>query len=146
MNYSYLVVMLREQTPVLHLTGELGGSVELDLERYVDIGEGDWTGFYDWLRSPTGAILGVRYWPFEGTAFLCQALAGLPYVVVDQERRGLEVYFSSDRDFDPQNSGDQEFGDNRVFQSEPGEYALSFATRAIEETELSALRVRVDDD
>jgi hypothetical protein len=93
---------------------------------YEDQGFGDFTGFYDWLRNAEGRVIGVRYLPADELEFLCNAIAQLPYVVVDPQINSIELYFSDDRSIDESVSNDQEFGDNRLFKSASGTFALSF--------------------
>jgi hypothetical protein len=93
---------------------------------YEDQGFGDFTGFYDWLRNTKGRVIGVRYLPADELQFLCNSVAQLPYVVVDSQIKSIELYFSDDRSIDESASNDQEFGDNRLFKSTSGTFALSF--------------------
>ena len=98
---------------------------------YEDQGFGDFTGFYDWLRNTKGRVIGVRYLPADELDFLCNAVAQLPYVVVDWRIKSIELYFSGDRSVDEGASNDQEFGDNRLFKSASGTFALSFNASAV---------------
>ncbi|HKP03478.1 MAG TPA: hypothetical protein VJU77_08980 [Chthoniobacterales bacterium] len=79
----------------------------------VDSKLGDWTGFYDWLRTDTGAIVGVRYWPFEKTEFLVRPAVASSDIVVDP-RGALLVFFGREEHFDDKLSDDQAFEESRV--------------------------------
>jgi hypothetical protein len=103
-----------------------GGSFAYDASQYEDQGFGDFTGFYDWLRNSEGSVIGVRYLPAHELDFLCNAVADLPYVEVDWKIKSIALYFSDDRGVDESTSNDQEFGDNKLFKSASGTFALSF--------------------
>lgn len=99
---------------------------------YVDQGYGDLAGFYDWLRNSEKHIIGVRYLPDDELNSLRIAITHLPYVLTHTKQNGIEVYFSDERCFVESFSDDQDFGNNRVYRSETGRFALSFnADRAI---------------
>jgi hypothetical protein len=112
---------------------------------YHDRGYGDSTGFYDWLRNYAGAVIGVRYWPFEDTEFLCEALASLPYVAVAADKTYLDIYFSDDRRFDPERSCDQDIGASKVFSADGAGWALAFDTAALDRADLRSLMAAVSD-
>jgi hypothetical protein len=97
--------------------------------RYTDQGYGDFTGFYDWLRTPRGLVIGVRYYPVQEVEFLCKLAAHLSYVEIDPKTRIVTLYFSEDRGVEPSLSADQDFGDNQVYKSDAGEYGISFNAR-----------------
>src|SRR5947208_10883942 len=80
---------------------------------FVDLLLGDWTGFYDWLRTDGGAIVGVRYWPFEKTEFLLRTVARRSGIVEDT-RGALLVFFGGEREFNEELSDDQAFEESRV--------------------------------
>ena len=105
---------------------------------YRDQGYGDWTGFYDWLRSAPDSVIGVRYWPFENTRFLADVVCSLPYVKVPEDGSCLEIYFSRGR-VQARASDDQSFGSNRIFCSEEGGWAISFDTTGLSATEVLSL-------
>ena len=49
---------------------------------YREIGLGDLTGFYDWLRRSNGELLGARYWPSEPNGPLFEAARSLTYTKI----------------------------------------------------------------
>lgn len=98
---------------------------------YEDQGFGDFTGFYDWLRNSKGSVIGVRYLPAHELEFFCNAVAHLPYVEIDWQIKSIALYFSDDRSIDESTSNDQEFGDNKLFKSASGRFALSFNVRQV---------------
>lgn len=106
--------------------------------KYRDIGNGDWNGFYDWLRGPDSRLLGVRYWPFDERQFLFSVLPQHSYLSMESGK-SIKVYFSDRRDFAEEISADQEFGNDIVFVSENGEYAISFSTKLLSESDIHTL-------
>ena len=124
-----LIVMLRKEL-VLAAASQCPNEVFVcQGARYIDQGYGDFTGFYDWLRTAGGLVIGVRYYPVQEVEFLCTLTEPLPYVEIDPQTRILTLYFSEDRGVEPSISADQDFGDNKVYKSETGEYGLSFNAR-----------------
>lgn len=99
-------------------------------KEYRDAGFGEWTGFYDWLRAPDGALLGVRYWLDTSTEFLEVYARNLSYVSVDPSR-SIEVYFSDRRAFEPRLSADQAFLYDALFRAADGEYAIAFGAEEL---------------
>lgn len=134
-----LVVGLSRQ-PVVVLAPECPEqSVRIVGQRYRASESGEFTGLYDWLRGSKGQVLGVRYWPFETTAFLCNILADLPYVVIADDRAYMEIYFTAERAIDAERSRDQDFGTSKVFTVDGAAWALAFDTVALNALELHSL-------
>jgi len=116
-------------------------TVQIGDRAYRDQGYGDWTGFYDWLRTSPEKIVGVRYWPFHNTRFLVADLSVRQYVLAQQDKACLEVYFSpTDQRIDLMASDDQAFGSNRVFCSQADGWAISFDTTGLSTSELHSIR------
>lgn len=91
--------------------------------------------FYDWLRNAEGDLLGVRCYP--GGESLSSA-AELEYVKArhcSPEHCGLEIFFSEDREFEPEHSGDQQFTYNDPFQSKHGESIIAFGSEVLSESD-----------
>ena len=97
---------------------------------YKDAGFGNWTAFYDWLRSSDSALLGVRYWLREDLNFLGENVKDRDYVEVEAGRQ-IEVYFSRGGQVDQRLSCDQEFLYDAVFRSLDGTYAIGFGMEAL---------------
>jgi len=121
------------------LVGEapMGGFAVGD-RSYHDIGGTDMGGVYDWLRAPSGRLLGVRFWPLLDFEFPVHLVGHLDYVVRDD--KSLDVYFAADRQVDPNRSNDQDFGDNMIFAAEEGELVITFGTRWLSDEDLASLR------
>jgi hypothetical protein len=143
----YFLVALRHR-PALALSAECPTRVlTLDHKVYQDVGHGEWTGFYDWLRDPCGDIVGVRYWPFEDVQLPldlgASATLASPALVVSPDGAKAEVYFTTSRQVVPADSADQDFGCSKVFAAADGELAICFDVSALTDTELASLRAAV---
>src|SRR6266536_1010926 len=73
-----LVVALTSRFHLL-LTEYVGVEVAVEGVVFRETDSLDFTGFYDWLRSTDGRLLGVRYSPFDGFATgLLESVAAKP--------------------------------------------------------------------
>lgn len=111
---------------------------EVGETKYTDVGLGDWTGFYDWLRSSEGVLLGVRYWPADANDALFENAGSVAYASIGTAGY-LEIYFSQEGPSDPRRSNDQEFQYDAVFRSAEGEWAIVFDTAALTPSDLAQL-------
>lgn len=130
-------MLLRPQLALAKdLTWPLQGFA-VDNTEYHDVGLGEWTGFYDWLRDSDGGLLGVRYWLNSGTEFLVSHTQTLPYV--SRASNHIEIYFSERRVVDPKLSCDQAFLYDALFRSSHEEYAIAFGTEDLSRVDLEKL-------
>jgi hypothetical protein len=140
MRRQCLLVVLRPQLALAkNLQWPLQGFV-LDGSSYRDVGFGDWTGFYDWLRDANENVLGVRYWLRDDTEFLVGYAKGLGYVQADQPSHYIEIYFSQRREIVPKLSSDQDFLYDSVFRSDDGVYAIGFGIGGLSELDMRSLQ------
>lgn len=98
----------------------------------------DFIGFYDWIRSISGQVLGVRETLSEEFEKLARSIPTPPYVRREEDPIRLEFFFSEERDSDPVASSDQDFLMNRLMRSERGEFALTFGIDAEVEEDIVA--------
>ena len=103
---------------------------------YLPVGP-EWSGFYDWLRSERGFVLGIRYHPNEDTNFLLKDAAGLSYATVGPYE-DLCIFFGEDRAFDPAQSQDQDFAYDQVYSSAAGS-AICFSAENLSAAQLDEL-------
>lgn len=99
-------------------------------------------GFYDWLRCLNGAVIGVRWFPYEDHALRGKRttyLRTLKGITVDEDRLGLTVFFSEARAVDEPRSCDQDFLENNLFFTADGKCAISFSTDSLSEKERDSL-------
>jgi hypothetical protein len=102
-----------------------GGIVEISGVKYYEAKINDWLGFYDWLRTKGGEVIGVRLTVDSDSD---ERVLFLNYegVVVDKDRRTVHIWFTTSRGYDETISDDQDFGGNRPFRSQTGAVALTF--------------------
>lgn len=107
------------------------GTFFLDQVAFRNMGYGDMTGFYDWLRTNEGRVIGVAYQPLVDTGGdeLISRIARLDYARNSPGRNGVEVFFGREREFCEDKSADQDFFENRVYLSDDNVLAVSFDTR-----------------
>jgi hypothetical protein len=105
---------------------------------YEDAGFGNWTAFYDWLRSSDSSLLGVRYWLRDDLHFLGDSVKNKDYAEVEAGRQ-IEIYFSGRREVDQNLSCDQEFLYDAVFCSSDGTYAIGFGMEGLTEADIDHL-------
>ncbi|HEY1270216.1 MAG TPA: hypothetical protein VGH16_23365 [Candidatus Binatia bacterium] len=126
-----------EKQPLLLLSNTTA-KVTIDSTEYLQVTDYDWTGFFDWLRSASGEVIGVRYYAFEEFRFVFKAIPDIPNVLVTGYS-AAEFYFGENRQFDPWNSCDQAFGENEVYSSRDGKVAIAFGTSHLNAAERKSL-------
>ena len=62
-------------------------------------------------------------------------------VYVPDDKPFLEIYFSKNHNFDPELSVDQDFGDNKVYLSDEGDYLITFGVENLSESEFNTLQL-----
>ncbi len=125
---AYLAVRLSKNVApaVVWLTASPTQELTMGTCRFVDAGLGDWLGFYDWLRSSDGAVIGVRLWLDEPNGHITDIERCLG-VQWSPDSRSLRVFFTSEIQFSESLSDDQDFGGNRLFIGQ-GSFVLTFNT------------------
>lgn len=127
---NIILVVLKSTLEIVQLN-DLSHKIILDGQEFTKKIKGDFLGFYDWLKNKEGNIIGLRYFLFEDYQFIIDDLALLHvnYLEIDSAVRYnsiLYIYFSEEKDFIDKVSNDQLFGDNCIYKSELGEYAITF--------------------
>jgi hypothetical protein len=91
------------------------------------------TGHYDWLRSVSGEILGVRYWPFDDEIHkdsvkrLFEKCSLLKYTILDPNLQYVSILFQErGQEIVESLSNDQDLGDNGIYENNNGQMALCF--------------------
>jgi len=124
---EFALVVLPRSRPayLIPRIGIHGNSIEIDGALYVQTKAADWQGFYDWMRTRRGTVVGVRLWLDEDgdkrlLAVQCDG------VEIDATRGLVQIWFTRERECDEGQSDDQDFGGNRLFRSFDGSLALTF--------------------
>jgi hypothetical protein len=100
---------------------------------------GDWTGFYDFLRTNENMVIGIRYAPLVDDSTFLKTLVQKAYVKL-LPNSSVELYFSNDHSFVPELSDDQRFGENMLLRSKEGAYAITFGIEQLNPLELAQIR------
>ena len=122
------VVLSPHALPKLYpLAEEPEEEMDLDGQKFKDSGLGDWQGFYDWLRTSSGKVIGVQQWLDEPHVHV-GALARCRNVVLPSHQASLLIFFENERAFNTELSNDQDFGSNRLLLGQDA-FALTFCAR-----------------
>ena len=137
--HESLLVVLSEPLSIFPLEGSVGQTIAIGGKRFKDSGLGDWVGFYDWLRTMSGVIVGVRTWLLDdpGVEEIRRQLGKNSAVQLCGKE--VRVFFSDDREFDDSKSADQGFGIHKVMSSD-GLLALTYDLDFLTVEELAMLR------
>jgi hypothetical protein len=135
---EFLLVVFRPELTLALLEVQPPSGFAIAGATYRVVPTDDYAGFYDWLRSRTGRIIGVRYWLQDGSVLT--ALSRRAYVHVPPDRRCIEIFFGKSRESDEARSNDQAFGGVSHFVADSGEWAISFETYFLEPAEIQAIR------
>jgi hypothetical protein len=138
-----LFVYLHERGPRVEVAESLS-------EPLTPLVEGDFTGFYDWLRPSQGTVIGVRYRLLEDAdpdkvrQELLSAVEGLTYVISNAANATIELFFGSERSYLPALSCDQAFGGNELLRAASGAVMLTFDAETLTPDELDSILSLVD--
>ncbi|MBI4854830.1 MAG: hypothetical protein HY819_23780 [Acidobacteria bacterium] len=141
-NTSNILVVLLFVKPKLLILEDCPKTFSVDNIKYQDIYNSDWTGFYDWKRDLTGNIIGVTHFTFTDYDFTKCIRTPLENSlnVSFQEGSIIDIYFSTKILSEVDTSGEQLFGDNRIYISDKGNYAISFVLSYLTDDELHSLQ------
>jgi hypothetical protein len=130
----FIVLGLR---PWVHSsTAEAKEEIELDGEKYT-LQERE-VGFYDFLRNRQKGLIGLRFSFFSREKILKDA-ADLDYVYIDPKRQYMEVYLKDYRSA-ADGPAEQAFGDDALWRSSQGTYALQVGTAELSDGDMDVLR------
>ena len=133
-----LIVALRPKLGLALTQSWPVADLSIDGDLYRPVGP-EWSGFYDWLRDGSGALLGVRYNATEATRFILDRSKTLDYAEVGSYD-DVAIFFTPSRAFDPDQSDDQDLLYDQVFVSDSGrDIAICFATDNLADSQLEAL-------
>jgi hypothetical protein len=139
---EFVIAITLDAPPRIHSIPKGAAEFHFSGDRFVDVGLGPHNGFYDFLRSRGGEILGVRYLPSPDAEVLLTVVpehGGLRFAN-DGQVRVLLIFWGENRDFDPETSSDQYFGDNAVYRGEDsGKLAIAFAVDLLSPVERASL-------
>jgi hypothetical protein len=126
---EFVIAVVLDRSPQMVVVPKEASGFDISGDHFDDVGLGVLNGFYDFLRSGSGAIIGVRYLPYPDAEFVLNEVPlGDGLRVANEGSEGvLLIFWGDDQTFDPSTSSDQYFGDNTVYRSKrTGRLALSF--------------------
>lgn len=112
-----VVILSEDKRPRLEemkIPEDVSSPIVLDGDTFTDSGNGEWLGFYDWLRDHDGFVIGVRQ-------KIDEEIQSFPFGAdfqgtdMDKSRRLVTIYFYESTNYDEGLSCDQEFGNNRLY-------------------------------
>jgi len=136
-----LLIVTVSPAPGVKLISWPTSRVSINDENFEDIGAGDTNGFYDFLRTPQGRIVGVRFAPFVEHSDICDSATqgeGLR-ITGTAPTASVELYWGSDRQYSENRSADQFMDYNYIFRGPSRTYAITFGFSHLEETEINDL-------
>ena len=86
-----------------------------------------WLGFYDWLRTENGEVIGVHLQPDDGEIEK-EILSFLLPLNGGNSERSIYIFFGKERKFDQALSDDADFGGNFILRGTKGTLAITFNT------------------
>jgi hypothetical protein len=133
-----VAVLLSSPIRCARVDEELGETLMVAGSVYETCGS-EWIGFYDWLRSSEGTLLGVRSWLAPQDVVHLRAVAGSNPCLELGAKQDLKIWLSRNHEHDEWMSADQSLGTHRLMRSGNGSYALVYGIKASMERELFAL-------
>lgn len=127
-----IVVLCRQRLPRLFRVNKqlLGTTFEFDGERFDEITNDDFFGFYNWLRPDEGKIIGLHLLQdaSEDRDLGVSGMMGVETISPPEweGEKDLKILFGSETESDERLSLDQDFGDNGIFHGSNGSVALLF--------------------
>ena len=103
MEHESVVAVILESRPHLHVIPKGAAHFDCSTDHFEDVGLGSHNGFYDFLRSRSGAVLGLRYLPSPDAEVVLAGVSGDGGLRFsdDGQMRVLLIFWGEDRDFDP---------------------------------------------
>jgi len=135
---EFVIAVVLDPLPKVLVIPKEASAFDILVDHFEDVGLGVLNGFYDFLRSGGGAIVGIRYLPYPDAEFVLNEVPqGGGLRVANEGSEGmLLIFWGDDQTFDPSTSADQYFGDNTVYRSKyTGKLALSFGVDTLTATE-----------
>lgn len=138
------LVMLFKPRPTLYLLEDYpGNKFVVNGESYCRIparnpSREGYIGLYDWLRSTTGNVIGVRFFLIDECAdFLKEHRKKFSYIKGSDAY--LDIFFNEDYNLNEEISSDQAFGSNSLYVSNQNEYAMTLGTDWLTQFELDSI-------
>jgi hypothetical protein len=142
-----MIVVILGPRPLIRYIPKGTTAFELDDDHFEDVGLGYHNGFYDFLRSRTGAIIGLRLSPPADAERLLAEVTEGKYLRFTREgyQQVLSMFWGHEQDFDSETSSDQYFGDNTIYRAKrTGRLAVSFGVDLLSSAEKASLPISME--
>jgi len=126
---DFLIVVLDDLKPGLVLLPDNQDTVVWNGRELKDTGIRTLVGFFDWLRTDDELVIGVRLTIFDDELDYLVPEFARPAYVHQPDSVIVEIFFTEERQFNPELSNDQDFLDNWIYLSTDGLCAISFDAR-----------------
>lgn len=121
-----VVVLINKNGAVKVFKFSLWDSISLDDEVFMaESLEPGWFGFYDWLRTKNGDVIGVRL-HLEADSVDDLILELLLSLNPQNTVENIYIFFGAEREFDEAISGDTDFGGNMLYRGDRSSLAITF--------------------
>lgn len=138
-----LVAVLSD--PIRLVLKDVGdGDIRVGDRKFVDSGLGKSIGFYDWLRSSDGQIIGARTWFLRDSGVENFHVELASHSAIEWGEDNFRLFFLSDREFADDKSDDQEFGVHRLAISSDGLLLLTYDVNLLSPDEFSRIKLFAD--
>jgi hypothetical protein len=106
--------------------------------------EAELNGFYDFLRTSNGEVVGIRFLPIGDFDFVSQtATAGQRLRIQGHHPPSLLIFFDQHQNYNDADSDDQEFGYNFLYGSPTGQLAVTFSLERLSKGEMNSILRKV---
>src|SRR5258708_34550798 len=116
---NHILLVTISPAPRVKLISWPTSHVSVDDESFQEAAAGDTYGFYDFLRLPSGHIVGVRFTPFVEFSHICDSASPGPGLRITgaYPTSSIELFWEGERGYDSALSADQFFDCNYIFKS-----------------------------
>ncbi|MDQ1813286.1 hypothetical protein RBA41_08215 [Massilia sp. CCM 9210] len=125
------IAVIRQNGSVTLVKGGASDKIDVAGELFVPKNtQPEWFGFYDWLRTSKGEVIGVRLQLDSPLDIDAERLNLLYSLDARNSADELYIFFGPQREFDAEMSDDADFGRNILYIGQLGSVAISFNSAA----------------
>ncbi len=137
---NWLVILLLADAPKLFRMCRLHKKFISRKLAFSLVKEGTFNAFYDWIASPSGVIIGVRYWVLgDELNGYCFSWHKLPYIRRTMHPDAYDIRFNCDLPECVPPRNDQCFGGDVIYKADQSElYALALDLYGLDQYDLVA--------
>ncbi|MBC8111929.1 MAG: hypothetical protein H7Y04_12785 [Verrucomicrobia bacterium] len=129
--------MFEEKESFFIIEGQPPDEITAKGKKYENVDDTFVLGFYDWLRTDEGKVVGVRLYPFSDSYFPYLQFKDFERTIVIEDGK-IEIYFFNEMYFSEDKSGDQSFSSSKILRSTDS-FLLAFDLYYLDEAEIEQL-------